>query len=103
VNVGSFIGVLLSISPQLTLFVVAYSALGSALTLGAFGNRLKHLTFEGVKKEANFRFGLVRVREHAEEIAFYDGGTLYIYILLLYIVYMNIYKQLAYAMMYCMP
>ena len=79
VNVGSFIGVLLSISPQLTLFVVAYSALGSALTLGAFGNRLKHLTFEGVKKEANFRFGLVRVREHAEEIAFYDGGTIVIH------------------------
>jgi putative ATP-binding cassette transporter len=27
-----------------------------------------------VKKEANFRFSLVRVREHAEEIAFFRGG-----------------------------
>eukprot|EP00611_Tribonema_gayanum_P025363 TRINITY_DN5754_c0_g1_i1.p1 TRINITY_DN5754_c0_g1~~TRINITY_DN5754_c0_g1_i1.p1 ORF type:complete len:720 (-),score=259.51 TRINITY_DN5754_c0_g1_i1:292-2451(-) len=74
VNVASFAGVLMAISPQLTIFVVGYSLLGTVLTLGVFGNRLKHLTFESAKKEANFRFGLVRVREHAEEIAFYDGG-----------------------------
>ncbi|KAG5181237.1 ATP-binding cassette transporter, subfamily D, member 8, SmABCD8 [Tribonema minus] len=64
----------MAISPRLTIFVVGYSLLGTVLTLGVFGNRLKHLTFESAKKEANFRFGLVRVREHAEEIAFYDGG-----------------------------
>ncbi|CAN0050786.1 unnamed protein product, partial [Phaeothamnion confervicola] len=38
-----------------------------------FGAKLKHLNFEGAKREANLRFGLVRVREHAEEIAFYSG------------------------------
>eukprot|EP00903_Cladosiphon_okamuranus_P008953 g8567.t2 len=72
-KVGSFIGVLLSISPRLTAFVVVYSALGTLSTTALFGARLKHLIFEGAKREANFRFGLVRVREHAEEIAFYRG------------------------------
>jgi ABC-type uncharacterized transport system fused permease/ATPase subunit len=32
-----------------------------------------------VQKEANFRFGLVRVREHAEEIAFYNVSSESIY------------------------
>lgn len=40
-----------------------------------------HLQFQGLvtlnflqeKKEADFRFGLVRVRENAESIAFYGG------------------------------
>lgn len=72
-KLGSFIGVLLSISPTLTVFVALYSLFGTAMTTYMFGATLKHLTFEGAKREANFRFGLVRVREHAEEIAFYRG------------------------------
>jgi putative ATP-binding cassette transporter len=31
------------------------------------------LNFEQLKREANFRFGLVRIRENAEAIAFYQG------------------------------
>ena len=31
------------------------------------------LNFEQLKKEANFRFSLVRIRENAEAIAFYRG------------------------------
>jgi putative ATP-binding cassette transporter len=31
------------------------------------------LNFRQLQREANFRFGLVRVREHAEPIAFHDG------------------------------
>ncbi|CAN0152237.1 unnamed protein product, partial [Scytosiphon promiscuus] len=72
-KVGSFVGVLMSISPRLTAFVVVYSMAGTLSTTAMFGARLKHLIFEGAKREANFRFGLVRVREHAEEIAFYRG------------------------------
>ncbi|CAM9939669.1 unnamed protein product [Hapterophycus canaliculatus] len=63
----------MSISPRLTAFVVVYSLAGTLSTTALFGARLKHLIFEGAKREANFRFGLVRVREHAEEIAFYRG------------------------------
>ncbi|CAM9762231.1 unnamed protein product [Chrysoparadoxa australica] len=74
-RVASFVGVLLKISGRLTLFVVAYSLVGTFLTVIMFGGKLKHLTFEVAKKEANFRFGLMRVREHAEEIAFYHGGS----------------------------
>lgn len=31
------------------------------------------LNFEGLKREADFRFSLVRIRENAESIAFYSG------------------------------
>jgi putative ATP-binding cassette transporter len=34
---------------------------------------LVRLNFEQLKKEANFRFSLVRIRENAEAIAFYQG------------------------------
>lgn len=60
-KVGSFVGVLLSISPRLTAFVVAYSLAGTLSTTALFGARLKHLIFEGAKREANFRLG-VRLR-----------------------------------------
>jgi len=54
-KLGSFVGVLLSISPSLTAFVVVYSLVGTLITTALFGERLKHLTFEGAKHEANFR------------------------------------------------
>lgn len=54
-KVGSFVGVLLSISPRLTFFVLVYSIMGTLSTTAMFGARLKHLIFEGAKREANFR------------------------------------------------
>lgn len=56
-KVGSFVGVLLSISPRLTVFVLVYSIMGTLSTTALFGARLKHLIFEGAKREANFRYG----------------------------------------------
>jgi putative ATP-binding cassette transporter len=38
-----------------------------------FGKPLVRLNFEQLKKEANLRFSLVRIRENAEAIAFYRG------------------------------
>jgi putative ATP-binding cassette transporter len=38
-----------------------------------FGKPLVRLNFEQLKKEANLRFSLVRIRENAEAIAFYQG------------------------------
>ena len=57
-KVGSFVGVLLSISPRLTVFVLVYSIMGTLSTTALFGARLKHLIFEGAKREANFRCGV---------------------------------------------
>ena len=72
-EVIAFSGVLWGISRELVLFLVAYAVVGTVLTVGVFGQPLVRLNFEQLKKEANFRFSLVRVRENAEAIAFYQG------------------------------
>ncbi|MEM9137392.1 MAG: SbmA/BacA-like family transporter, partial [Cyanobacteria bacterium P01_F01_bin.42] len=60
--VGAFGGVLWRISPNLVLFLVLYAVVGTLGTVGVFGKPLVRLNFEQLKKEANFRFGLVRIR-----------------------------------------
>ncbi len=72
-SIGAFSGVLWSISKPLILFLVLYALVGTLATVGVFGKPLVRLNFEQLKKEANFRFSLVRVRENAEAIAFYQG------------------------------
>lgn len=72
-SVVAFSGVLWGISKELVLFLVAYAVVGTVLTIGVFGQPLVKLNFAQLKKEADFRFGLVRVRENAEAIAFYQG------------------------------
>ena len=72
-SIVAFSGVLWGISKELVLFLVIYAAVGTVLTIGVFGQPLVKLNFEQLKKEANFRFSLVRVRENAEAIAFYQG------------------------------
>jgi vitamin B12/bleomycin/antimicrobial peptide transport system ATP-binding/permease protein len=71
--IGAFVSVLWGISQQLILFLVVYALIGTLTTVGVFGKPLTRLNFEQLKKEANFRFSLVRVRENAEAIAFYQG------------------------------
>jgi vitamin B12/bleomycin/antimicrobial peptide transport system ATP-binding/permease protein len=61
------------ISRPLILFLLLYALIGTLTTIGVFGQSLTRLNFEQIKKEANFRFSLVRVRENAEAIAFYQG------------------------------
>ncbi len=72
-SIIAFSGVLWGISRELVLFLVVYAVVGTVLTIGVFGQPLVKLNFEQLKKEANFRFSLVRVRENAEAIAFYQG------------------------------
>ncbi|HET9958631.1 MAG TPA: ABC transporter ATP-binding protein/permease [Polyangiaceae bacterium] len=69
----AFSGVLWSISKELVAFLVFYAAFGSAMTFGLFGKPLIGLNFQQLRREADFRFGLIRVRENAEAIAFYRG------------------------------
>ena len=72
-QVIAFSGVLWGISKNLVGFLVLYALLGTLVTVLIFGQPLVRLNFEQLKREANFRFSLVRIRENAEAIAFYRG------------------------------
>jgi putative ATP-binding cassette transporter len=69
----AFSSVLWSISRELVVFLMLYAMVGTAITLLVFGKVLIGLNFYQLKREANFRFSLVRIRENAEAIAFYRG------------------------------
>jgi putative ATP-binding cassette transporter len=65
--------VLWSISHLLVVILAIYATLGTAIALWVFGAPLISLNFWQLRREADFRFGLMRVRENAESIAFYRG------------------------------
>lgn len=67
-------GVLISVSSDLFLFVILYSAFLSIAFFGIFGGALMRLQRRVLAQEATLRFSLVRVRENAEPIAFYQGA-----------------------------
>ncbi len=67
-----FIGILASISFNLVIAVVVYAGIGSVITF-LIGRTLISLTFAQLKKEADYRYKLVNVRDNAESIAFYRG------------------------------
>ncbi|KAL0407158.1 UNVERIFIED_CONTAM: ABC transporter D family member 2, chloroplastic [Sesamum latifolium] len=64
--------ILYGIYPPLFLVLLGYSLGGTAISV-YLGRGLVTLNFLQEKKEADFRYGLVRVRENAESIAFYNG------------------------------
>ena len=68
----SFIIVLWTISVKLAIVLLVYSVLGTALIVIA-GRKLVYLRNQQLKLEANFRYGLVHIRDNAEAIAFYQG------------------------------
>ncbi|RXH86708.1 hypothetical protein DVH24_021981, partial [Malus domestica] len=81
IDLISFSNILFSIYPPLFVVLFVYSIGGTAVsiflgkvTLPLFNQKdLVSLNFMQEKKEADFRYGLVRVRENAESIAFYSG------------------------------
>ncbi|MGO4766272.1 ABC transporter ATP-binding protein/permease [Cupriavidus sp. 2KB_3] len=69
----AFSGVLWSISRTLVYFLIVYAIAGTVVSVFLFGRILIGLNFSQLRREADFRFSLVRVRENAEPIAFYRG------------------------------
>eukprot|EP00468_Gymnochlora_sp_CCMP2014_P010513 CAMPEP_0167764206 /NCGR_PEP_ID=MMETSP0110_2-20121227/13875_1 /TAXON_ID=629695 /ORGANISM="Gymnochlora sp., Strain CCMP2014" /LENGTH=681 /DNA_ID=CAMNT_0007651527 /DNA_START=33 /DNA_END=2078 /DNA_ORIENTATION=+ len=72
--IGAFTGVLFSISYNLVIFLLLYSTLGTVIAVWGFGKQLMELKQTALAREATFRFSLVRVRENAESVAFYNGS-----------------------------
>ena len=68
----SFIFVLWSINQTLALWLLGYSVGGTALIVFA-SRKLVNLNYQQLKLEADFRYGLVHIRDNAESIAFYRG------------------------------
>ncbi|MCA6218131.1 ABC transporter ATP-binding protein/permease [Ideonella sp. B7] len=75
IDLVAFAGVLWSISRPLVLFLIGYALLVTVITTTVFGRQLIGLNVRQLRREADFRFGLVRLREQAEPIAFHQGET----------------------------
>lgn len=87
VTLVSFVGILWSVSGPISFmlgqqawtipgymvwFALAYAGIGSML-VAWIGKPLVHQNFNQQRYEADFRFGLIRIRENAEAIALYGG------------------------------
>ena len=68
----SFILVLWTISAKLAIWLLLYSVGGTALIVFA-SRKLVRLNYDQLRLEADFRYGLVHIRDNAESIAFYGG------------------------------
>ncbi|WP_017328159.1 ABC transporter ATP-binding protein/permease [Synechococcus sp. PCC 7336] len=71
----SFTAILYGISKALTAGLLIYAALGTAIAVIA-GRKLIGINYDQLRLEANFRYGMVHVRDNAESIAFYRGENL---------------------------
>jgi len=72
IDIISFTGILWSISKGLSIGLIIYAVFGTTVMV-IFGKRLIFLNFNQLSKEADFRYGLVHIRDNAESIAFYRG------------------------------
>jgi len=69
----AFSGILWAISKTMVFVLLGYAVFGTAVTFLVFGRPMIELNFAQLRKEADFRFSLIRIRENAEGIAFYHG------------------------------
>ena len=74
VTLVAFLGVLWGISGTLVTVLFVYATVGTALSI-LIGSRLVRLAYQQYRTEADLRYGLVRVRDNAESIAFYRGES----------------------------
>ncbi|KVC76282.1 ABC transporter ATP-binding protein/permease [Burkholderia ubonensis] len=59
--------------PGYMMWAAALYAVVGSLIIQKVGHPLVSINYQQQRVEADFRFGLIRVRENAEQIAFYDG------------------------------
>ncbi len=71
-GVATYFAILWSISPSLALILIGYAVAGSYFSV-AIGRRLVGLNYYQEKYQADFRFGLVHVRDNVEPIFVYGG------------------------------
>ncbi len=71
----SFTAILYGISTTLTGGLLIYATFGTVVAI-VVGARLISINYEQLRLEANFRYNMVRVRDNAESIAFYQGEQL---------------------------
>ncbi len=69
----AFFSMLWIISRNLFYCALGISTFVTFISIYVFGRRLSRLNIEQYRKEADFRYNLMRVREHAESISFYSG------------------------------
>jgi vitamin B12/bleomycin/antimicrobial peptide transport system ATP-binding/permease protein len=74
-NLIAFTGILYAIDQRLLYGALGYAIVGSILLFFVALN-LVQLNFKQLRTEANFRYGLIHVRDNAESIAFYQGEDL---------------------------
>ena len=74
ITLVSFVGVLWAISSSLSLVLIGYALFGTVVTV-LLGRRLIGLNYTQLQREADFRYGLVHLRDNAESIAFYGGES----------------------------
>lgn len=72
IDMVSFSAILFSIYPLLFGILLLYASTGTYLT-AVVGKRLIGLNYQQLVKEADLRYGLIRMRENAESIAFFRG------------------------------
>jgi vitamin B12/bleomycin/antimicrobial peptide transport system ATP-binding/permease protein len=74
VTLFAFAGVLYTLSPLLTIILLLYAFFGSLFSI-IIGKRLIRLQRRQLKREASFRYSIIRIRDNAESIAFYRGES----------------------------
>ena len=71
-GVATYFAILWSISPSLALILIGYATMGTYFSV-VIGRRLVGLNYYQERYQADFRFGLVHVRDNAEPIFIYGG------------------------------
>ena len=72
INLVCFSVVLFEISPLLFVSIIFYAIFGTLVSI-RLGSPLVGQYYDKLQREADFRFGIIRTRENAEGIAFYDS------------------------------